>query len=221
MSGGLGSLRAVVGATLAQGAGESGRTAAEQTLAAAHRAMLQTPGLQFRFDSAPPPDPTPYWAILLNRFLVWAAPVLKLVFWGGLILGAAVVIYFIVREVFHRKYRARPAPAAPPLGPAPAEARALLADADRLAAEGQFDEAAHLLLFRSIETLESRRAGLVRPALTSRDIAKLEALSSEARQAFSRIVAAVELSFFGGRRLDAIAFAECRRAYETFAGIGA
>src|SRR3546814_10172873 len=42
-------------------------------------------------------------------------------------------------------------------------ARALLAEADALAAEGRFAEAAHLLLYRSVEDIEGRRPGLVKP----------------------------------------------------------
>jgi hypothetical protein len=57
----------------------------------------------------------------------------------------------------------------------------------------------------------------VRPALTSRDIAALPALPQAAKTAFTAIAAAVEASFFGARPLDALAFAECRRAYERFA----
>ncbi len=101
--------------------------------------------------------------------------------------------------------------------PDEAKARALLEDADRLAAQGAYDEAAHLILYRSIDDIEGRRPRLVRPALTSRDIAALEAVPGAARAAFSRITQAVEASFFGGRSLDRDGFAECRRAYEAFA----
>src|SRR5262249_29788159 len=101
----------------------------------------------------------------------------------------------------------------PPL----ARARALLADADRLAAQGLFAEAVHLLLFRSIEDIDERRPRSIKPALTSRNIAQLDALPSSARPAFARIATSVERSFFGGREIDAQDFQECRRAYEAFA----
>ena len=57
----------------------------------------------------------------------------------------------------------------------------------------------------------------IKPALTSRNIAELDALPVSARPAFSRIARSVERSFFGGREVDAGDFAECRRAYEAFA----
>jgi hypothetical protein len=93
----------------------------------------------------------------------------------------------------------------------------MLEDADRLAAQGLFAEAAHLLLHRSIDDLEGRRPTAVRPALTARDIARLESLPSAARGSFQLIAEVVERNFFGGRPVDAAAFADCRRAYESFA----
>ncbi|MEO8113408.1 MAG: DUF4129 domain-containing protein, partial [Phenylobacterium sp.] len=96
-------------------------------------------------------------------------------------------------------------------------ARSLLEEADRLAAEGAFDAAAHTLLFRSLEDIAGRRPGLLRPALTSRDIAQIDAMPPSARQAFAAIAQAVEHSFFGGRTLAAGDFARCRAAYESFA----
>src|SRR6185503_5336642 len=128
----------------------------------------------------------------------------------------------VVREVV-RHYRQKGPTAAgvddrimdwrPPV----ARARALLSDADRLAAEGHFAEAVHLLLFRSIEDLDAKRPHAVKPALTSRDILDLTGLPAMARKALSRLVATVEWSFFGGRPVEAQDFAACRRAYEEFA----
>jgi hypothetical protein len=74
-----------------------------------------------------------------------------------------------------------------------------------------------LLLFRSIEDIDSRRPDLVRPALTSRDIAALEAIPGPPRSAFARIAMLVERSLFGARPLAAGDWSECRKAYEDFA----
>jgi hypothetical protein len=92
-------------------------------------------------------------------------------------------------------------------------ARALLSEADALAAEGRFAEAVHLLLYRSVEDIEGRRPGLVKPAMTSRDLAEARDLPGVARDAFSRIARAVEISLFGGRSIDAGAWQQCRSAY--------
>jgi hypothetical protein len=194
---------------------------AEAKLEAAHQAMLQTKGLQFEFTKAPAPPEPPGWLEWLGKAFQFMAPVLKWVFWIGLAAIAAMVLYFLLRELMGVRFRARKGkserPATLDWRPDAARARALLEDADRLAAEGRFDEAAHILLHRSVEDFAGRRPGAVRPALTSRDIASLPAMPARAREAFGAIAAAVEASFFAARPLDAAAFADCRRAYERFA----
>ena len=192
--------------------------ASEQKLAAAHKALLNTRGLQFDFTAAPKPPPTPAWVDDIVRFLDELAPILKYVFWGGLAVGAALIVWFVAREVLATR-RGKTRAEAPPADwrPEPGKARALLEEADRLAAEGRFGEAIHILLFRSIDDLAGRRPGLVRPALTSRDIAGLEQMPGPARSAFARIAERVERSFFGGRPVDREDFAHARGDYETFA----
>lgn len=193
----------------------------EQKLTAAHDAMLRTSGLQFSFDAPAPPRP-PGWLQsalqLLAKALTTAAPVLQYVFWIGLAVGVALVVWVLIRDISppRRKRRATPA-ATPDWRPDRQAAVALLENADLLAAHGYFDEAVHLLLFRSIEEIEGRRPGLVAPALTSRDIAGLERLPPQARAAFARIAQVVERSYFGGRAADRTAFEAARADYEAFA----
>lgn len=194
--------------------------AGEAALAAAHRAMLRTPGLQFDFAGLPPPPQPPGWLEPLAKLFGALAPVLRLVFWAGLAVGAALVAWFIIRELVMLRLPARkPRDKAAPVDwrPEPARARALLEDADRLAAEGRFDEAVRLILHRSIDDLAGRRPGAVRPALTSRDIAGLPVLPTAARGAFEAIVRAVESSLFAARPARAEDFDRCRTAYERFA----
>jgi hypothetical protein len=191
-------------------------------VAAAHQRLLQEPGLQFDFPAAPPPPEEPAWLLALFKFLSALQPLFEILFWGGIGILALVVLFFIAREIIRLKGREREAADGsqdhlPDWRPPVARARALLADADRLAAQGRFTEAVHLLLFRSIDDIDERRPRSIKPALTSRNIAELDALPSFARPAFSRIAASVERSFFGGREIDAGDFAECRRAYEAFA----
>jgi hypothetical protein len=192
--------------------------ASEQKLAAAHKALLATRGLQLDFQQAPKPPPTPAWIEDVIRFLGELAPILKYLFWGGLAVGAALIVWFVAREVMATRFGKTRAEAPPPdWRPEPEKARALLEEADRLAAAGRFGEAIHILLFRSIDDLAGRRPGLVRPALTSRDIAGLEQMPAPARSAFARIAERVEMSFFGGRPVDREDFAHARGDYETFA----
>jgi hypothetical protein len=208
-------------------ASSGGGAPAHHDLAWAHQQLLHDHTLQLSFARATPPKP-PHWLEALLRWIThalhWAAPALKVIFWGGLAVMALVILYAVVRELTGQKRDARIRPASFAEGgwrPTAEQARVLLEDADRMAAEGRFAEAAHLLLFRSIDDIRRARPDLVRPALTSRDIAALEALPEAARPAFARIAEIVERSFFGGRPVAASEFDACRRDYEAFALAGA
>jgi hypothetical protein len=197
----------------------------EQALAAAHQKLLAKPGLQFKFDVYRPPEPPDWLTALLQavgKAFIAAAPVLKYVFWGGLAVSVLLIAWFIARDVIRLRLEKAARPANLTTGPqswrpARDKAQALLSDADALAAEGRFAEAAHLILVRSIDDFAAHRPGVVRPALTSRDLGRLEAMPGEARQAFAQIAEVVERSLFGGRSVDADRFAACRRAYHDFA----
>lgn len=96
-------------------------------------------------------------------------------------------------------------------------ALALLEDADRLAAQGQFDEATHLLLRRSVQQIADARPDWVQPASTAREIAAIPLLPGAARQAFATIAGRVERSLFALRGLDAGDWQAARAAYADFA----
>jgi len=179
--------------------------------------------IQTSFPPPPPTPPTPEWLKSLLQaigdFFQWSAPALKPLLWIGAILLLLFILYHFVpafaQWVDDIRFRRRQGTAEEDMaGQAEAgAARALLAEADALAAEGRFAEAAHLLLYRSVEDIEGRRPGLVRPAMTSRDLAETHDLPTVARDAFSRIARAVEISLFGGRSIDAAAWQQCRAAY--------
>ena len=100
-------------------------------------------------------------------------------------------------------------------------AREWLAEADALARDGKFAEAIHHLLFRSIEDISNRRPQLVRPALTSREIAGANAIPARARELFASIARMVERSLFGGRPVGESDWVQARSAYSDFAVAGA
>lgn len=104
--------------------------------------------------------------------------------------------------------------------PAPEQAAQLLDEADVLAGQGRYDEAARLLLHRSIREIDGHRPDLVRPALTSRDIAGHPLLPMQPAAAFARIAALVERSFFARRPLGLDDWQDCRAAYHDFAFAG-
>ena len=194
----------------------------------AHQALLVRHDLQFDLKVLPtPPAPPPWLKALLQaigQVLKTLAPVFKLFFWVALGLAVCAVVFFLARELLGLGYwrkgarRAKtPISPTPEWRPAPARAASLLQDADRLAAEGRFEEAVHLILFRSVEDIDARWPNLVRPALTSRDIAAHPVLPPVARTTFAGIAQVVERSFFGGDQLGAEDFAACRQAYSAFA----
>lgn len=97
------------------------------------------------------------------------------------------------------------------------QALALLGEADRLAAEGRYDEATHLLLQRSVGQIAAARPELVEPSSTARELAALPALPEAARSAFATIAERVERSLFALRRLGAEDWQAARAAYAEFA----
>jgi hypothetical protein len=178
--------------------------------------------IQFDLPALEPPPPPPAWIEWLRTWFEGTGPFFQLVFWIAVALLAALVIYALVRrlsgaELDFWKRRRPPEDPAEDWRPEEAPARALLAEADALAAAGRFDEAAHLLLFRSIEEIDHRRPQLVRPALTSREIVGAPELPAGPRGALAQIVGAVEQSLFAGRLLGEEDWRSCRSAYESFA----
>ena len=207
--------------------------AADPSLSAAHGQLLADRSIQFDLPTyhPPPPSPPPDWlrALLeaighaIGNTLSAITPVFPYIFYGGLALVVALLIYYLVRGIMGARWQfgRKPKPAepstAPDWRPDEAVAKVLLEDADRLAAEGRFAEAAHLLLHRSLNDVRAYRPRALRPAVTSRELAVSEALPGPARQAFSHIAEVVERSYFGGRAVDKAAYADCRRSYEAFA----
>jgi hypothetical protein len=94
---------------------------------------------------------------------------------------------------------------------------ALLDDADRLAAEGRYGEAAHLLLQRSVHQIAAARPDWLSPSSTAREIGGNSALPARARGAFSVIAREVERSLFALRGLALEDWQRARAAYAEFA----
>ena len=185
---------------------------------------------------APLPEPeepeTPEW---LERFLDWLGdvfspvgealatamgaiglswPVLQWVLLALAVLGLGVLLFRFVQPFRHRTPEQTPEPEWAPDRHAALD---LIAEADRLAAEGRFDAATHLLLQRSVGQIAELRPDLLRPSSTAREIAALPMLSDAAREAFAAIATRVERSLFALRRLDQADWQAARAAYSRFA----
>ena len=183
-----------------------------------------------QFAPLPPiqPPQTPDWLRLLGEWLRWlfepvgralglSWPVIEKIFIALALLGAAFLLWrLVVQPLLAQRRKPNPA-AAEDWAPGRAHAVALLEDADRLAAEGRFGEAAHLLLQRSVHHIAVARPAWLHPASTAREIAALPQLPERARTAFAVIAARVERSLFALRELDAADWQAARGAYADFA----
>ena len=147
--------------------------------------------------------------------LVTSWPVFK---WVLLAMGIALAVYTAWR-VFGPDLASRPGRTRSEgeWQPNQQAALALLEEADRFAAEGRFDEAAHLLLQRSVAQIAQARPDLIEPSSTAREIAAQPSLPAAARSAFGVMADKVERSLFALRRLSADDSQVARAAYAEFA----
>lgn len=202
--------------------------AGDQTDAAndAWRAVRDDASIQYAPVEQPEPATRPEW---LENFFKWlgellepvgrafggAWPVVKWVLIALAVAGALFLLWRVVEPLLDR-----PAKRDVDDGkwsPRRDEALALLEDADRLAAEGLFDEATHLLLRRSVGQIAAARPDWVEPSSTARELAALPALPETARQAFGTIAERVERSLFALRSLGPGDWQVARAAYAEFA----
>jgi hypothetical protein len=221
---------------VAGGAGVHADAAAR--LEAAHRALRADPDVQFTLDPVETPK-SPEWLLkflrpigrVIGRFFRWLdsflpdAPWAKMILWMVIALAAAALALVLWKRLrggawrwpFRRGAAADAAAAdEEEWVPEEAPARAWLKEADAFAAEGRYADAVHHLLLRSVDDIALRRPRLVRPALTSRELALADTLPVAARDLFSRIAALVERSFFGGRPVESDDWAAARQAYADF-----
>lgn len=233
------------------GGNVQGAAAAADRFAAAHHALRADPAIQFTLAPPPAPPAPPAWLkglvhffqwlghVLapIGRFFAWltsfmpAAPYARILLWGVIGLAVAFLLWLVIERIRYGQWRLprRRARAASPVAieaeeewqPDIAQGRAWLEEADALAAKGLFADAVHHLLFRSIEDIRHRRPQVVRPALTSRELAAASAIPAGARDLFASIARHVERSLFGGRPVDADDWQAARAAYADFAIAGA
>ena len=181
----------------------------------------QTDLPQDKAREAPKPKTKPKRDTLFN--LGFLGPIFQLIFYGLLAAATAFILYLILSTIiatqrsYVRKDKPEEIPDIPVYHPDAKAAHVLLGDADKLAAEGKYAEAVHILLFRSIQDIENKRPHHVKRSLTSREIADLSILTPKAREVFAKIGRLVETSFFGGRILGIEDYEVSKTAYKAFA----
>ena len=203
--------------------------------ASAWRQVHADPAIQYApVDLKIAPPEIPDWLLMVGRALravfepvaralgmSW--PVLQWVLIALAVLGAGYVLWQFAEPLRSRWQAAQTTANKPAAGsetgwrPAPAEALALLDDADRLASDGRFDEAARMLLTRSVQQIAAARPDWVGRASTAREIAGIGALPDAPRRAFAVIAGRVERSLFALKSLDAADWQAARGAYTEFA----
>ena len=219
----------------------AGTDTAEAAGAAAWRAMKASADLQFVPIVDPAPQPPPAWLVAIGRFfgtvfgwigqaIDWAlgwlvTPIAH--FFGmnartieiALIVMAGAGLLWAVWTLLWPRWKARRTnpPAAPAWAPDTNAALALLEDADALAAAGRFDEAARLLLHRSVGEIAASRPDWLAPSSTAREIGANPRLPWRARAAFVVIAREVERSLFALTGLMREDWERARAAYAEFA----
>tara|TARA_R110001599_G_scaffold83864_3_gene225274 strand:+ start:3435 stop:4199 length:765 start_codon:yes stop_codon:yes gene_type:complete len=143
-------------------------------------------------------------------------PILRIILLLMLAAGVLTLIWVILAP-YVEQWRGRERPAKDDWQPQPAAARELLAQAEALAARGQYEQAVRLLLHNSIEDIEKRRPNLLRPSSTSREIERFDSLPEAARAMFAVIAGQVERGIFAALPVDEDGWRLSRDAYAGFA----
>ena len=221
--------------------GGSQAAAGPDRFAEAWQALRNNSSVQFNLVAPPTAPKPPAW---LRAFLNWVgkgvdqvggflkwiasflpdAPYARILLWTVIALGAAGILALLYNRIRNGEWRFRQPRQATPVelsnddegAPEEAASNSWLEEADELASKGFFAEAAHHLLFRSIEDIARRRPALVRPALTSRELASSQTIPGRARELFSSIATLVERSLFGTSPVSRNEWLEARESYSDF-----
>jgi hypothetical protein len=155
----------------------------------------------------------------------------EIIFWVLIAAVLAMVAYFLFqlaydllrdRSPFQRnrdRSGAAPERVETPMAAAPREVDPRsLAEADRLAAEGRFSEAIHLLLLVALQRLHRELGARVAPALTGREVLHLPSLPGATVAPLTRMVRLSEINHFGGRTAREPDYRSARDDYLAFSG---
>ncbi|RWM69772.1 MAG: DUF4129 domain-containing protein [Mesorhizobium sp.] len=196
-------------------------TAEAEWLAKAHEQLISDKSIQFELAAYVPPQP-PDWLKPLLDLLSSLGPYMIYLFWGAVLSGAAIILLLVFLEMKGIAWRLpwqrarRETEAEEAWRPDAGAAQILLSEADALAARGDYDEAVHLLLRRSVADIAGRLPDFLRPSLTARDIAAAASVPAKARVAFTEIARIVEAALFARRPVGAEGWRQARGAYERF-----
>jgi len=195
-------------------------------LARLHKQLLADDSIQFALPGLVRPQP-PEWLKPVVDALARLGPYMIYLFWGAVLIGVAIIVFLLALEAkgvaWRLPWRRKRAEteAKEEWRPDAGAAQILLSEADALAARGEYNEAVHLLLRRSVADIATRLPDFLRPSLTARDIAAAGSIPSRPRAAFSEIARIVEAALFARRPVGADGWRQARGAYERFAFLDA
>ncbi|MBV7256442.1 DUF4129 domain-containing protein [Pacificimonas sp. WHA3] len=186
----------------------------------AHEAVRANKDIQFELPEYEPEVPEfPTWLKplfeALGEFLAFIGPAIPYVL-GAVLVGLLCYFLWPILSDWFDGRRYGGVRTLPDWRPEQRTARILLAEADMLASEGRYAEAAHLLLHRSIEDIQAARPDLVRVGFTSREIADHREMPEDARGVFAPIAQLVERGLFAGRSIAEPDWLGVRSAYDQF-----
>lgn len=148
------------------------------------------------------------------------ASLLSFLLWGVVVVAVSLGAFWLASEL--AKLGGDPdvpldptEPSGPPVDTAIIERP--LGDADELARRGEFAEAIHTLLLRTLQELVRSAAVKVAPAMTSREILARVPLLADAREALAGLITAVEITYFGDEPANAADYERCRQQFHVFA----
>ncbi|HEY4241908.1 MAG TPA: DUF4129 domain-containing protein [Kofleriaceae bacterium] len=142
------------------------------------------------------------------------------IMWGLLIVGGLLILFWIANELLKTDAEAELAPTE--RGPdttaiVDAVIQRPLGDADEFAHHGDYAEAIHTLLLRTLQELARSAAVRIAPANTSREILARVPLLADARDALAGLITTVELTHFGDEPANAADYERCVRQFQVFA----
>jgi hypothetical protein len=155
---------------------------------------------------------------LLDRsFNLFPDSLIDWIFWGGIILLAALIIYafreYLYIPALVRRGKADWAEDDVNGAHVPSSAKEAEITADELAKQGAYTEAMHVLLLRAVAELRLRLNEHYADSMTSREILRRTRISDNGRQAFQDIIARVEWTYFGAYPAELSDYNACRENF--------
>lgn len=177
-------------------------------------------GQKVEVSPAPRQEPVPRLEEPEPPVVTDAGAAMDIGLWIIVFIAVVLIVLFLIEDLTGRRFlRNRPAePETRVTDAEPDEEVVLLSvgpleDADRLAAQGRFDDAVHVLLLGALESIRLSIGRVFEPSLTSRELVAKDFMPAPYRRLVATLVSAVETSRFAGHPAGESEFRRCRGIY--------